>query len=48
MNDNEYEEFKSLLLNGSTMKYDSLERLFGEAKRRNDRRVVSILRNVVC
>ena len=27
---------------------DYVERLFGEAKRRNDRQVVSILRNVVC
>lgn len=47
MNDDEYEELKSRLLNGSTMKYDSLERLFGEAGRRNDRQVVSVLKNVV-
>lgn len=36
MNDREYKSAKSRMLDGKAMTYGSLERLYEEAKRRND------------
>ena len=42
-----YEELKTKLLDGQTMKYEEMEELFAAAKSRNDREVVDALENVV-
>ena len=42
-----YEELRSRLLGGRTMKYEEMEELLAAAKARNDQKVVSALKNVV-
>ena len=42
-----YEELRSRLFGGRTMKYDEMEELLAAAKARNDQKVVGALKNVV-
>ena len=42
-----YEELRSRLLGGRTMKYEEMEELLAAAKARNDQKVVGALKNVV-
>ena len=42
-----YEELRSRLLGGRTMKYEEMEELLAAAKARNDQKVVDALKNVV-
>ena len=42
-----YEELKSRLLGGQTMKYEEMEELLAAAKSRNDQKVIGVLKNVV-
>ena len=42
-----YEELRSRLLGGRTMKYEEMEELLAAAKARNDQKVVDVLKNVV-
>ena len=43
----QYEELKTKLLGGQTMKYEEMEELFAAAKSKNDREVIDALKNVV-
>ena len=43
----QYEELKTKLLGGQTMKYEEMEELLAAAKSKNDREVIGILKNVV-
>ena len=42
-----YEELKTRLLGGQTMKYEEMEELLAAAKFKNDRKVIDVLKNVV-
>lgn len=42
-----YEELKTKLLGGQTMKYEEMEELLAAAKSRNDQKVIDVLKNVV-
>lgn len=42
-----YEELRSRLLGGQTMKYEEMEELLAAAKFRNDQKVIDVLNNVV-
>lgn len=42
-----YEELKTRLLSGQTMKYEEMEELLAAAKSRNDQKVIDVLQNVV-
>lgn len=42
-----YEELRSRLLDGQTMKYEEMEELLAAAKARNDQKVIDVLKNVV-
>lgn len=42
-----YEELKTKLLGGQTMKYEEMEELLAAAKTKNDQKVIDVLKNVV-
>ena len=42
-----YEELKTKLLDGQTMKYEEMEELLAAAKTKNDQKVIDVLKNVV-
>ena len=42
-----YEELRSRLLGGRTLKYEEMEELLAAAKARNDQKVIGVLKNVV-
>jgi len=44
---NRYDELKSRLFGGKTMKYEEMEELLAAAKSRNDQKVINVLKNVV-
>ena len=43
----QYEELKTKLLGGQTMKYEEMEELFAAAKSKNDQKVIDVLKNIV-
>ena len=42
-----YEELKTKLLDGQTMKYEEMEELLAAAKTKNDQKVIDVLKNIV-
>ena len=42
-----YEELKTKLLDGQTMKYEEREELLAAAKTKNDQKVIDVLKNIV-
>ena len=42
-----YEELKTKLLDGQTMKYEETEELLAAAKTKNDQKVIDVLKNIV-